>query len=76
MLRFPSGNALNYTGSGAFGFNPVRGGVVSMEGFTTREARLSVEYQLSADPDYTTPDQWHCTVTDRWQFTAPWRFAV
>ena len=49
-MRFPSGDALNYLGSGAFGFNPYAIALVSVEGFATRENRLPLEYQLSVKP--------------------------
>ena len=46
LLRFPSGNALNYTGSGAFGFNPY--GVVSYQWKVSPHARLGYLWNTSS----------------------------
>ena len=46
LLRFPSGNALNYTGSGAFGFNPYT--VVSYQWKVSPHARLGYLWNTSS----------------------------
>ena len=46
LVRFPSGNALNYTGSGAFGFNPYA--VVSYQWTVSPHARVGYLWNTSS----------------------------